>query len=129
MIRWFIDKIADLCCIYVAKFNCKCFCFFCEHKGYCDKSVFQDRQKIWGLIPFRGTSHHARYIYLKELLMMKGTPGEWFSNEYIGGYFDKNGELVVCEEYGLADFDTDKYAVEVQNNDGFYTEFGKYVQF
>lgn len=61
--------------------------------------------------------------------MMKGTPGEWFSNKYIGGYFDKNGELVVCEEYGLTDFDTDKYAVEVQNNDGFYNEFGKYVQF
>lgn len=61
--------------------------------------------------------------------MMKGTPGEWFINKYIGGYFDKNGDLVVCEEYNLTDADTDKYAVEVQNNDGFYNEFGKYVQF
>ena len=61
--------------------------------------------------------------------MMKGTPGEWFQDRYVGGYFNENGELVVCEEYELTDSDTDKYAVEVQNGDGFYNEIGKYVQF
>lgn len=61
--------------------------------------------------------------------MMKGKVGEWYQDRYVGGYFNKNGDLVVCEEYELTDSDTDKYAVEVQNGDGFYNEIGKYVQF
>lgn len=61
--------------------------------------------------------------------MIKGTPGEWFQDEDVGGYFNKNGDLVVCEEYGLTDSDTDKHSVDVQNRDGFYNEIGKYVQF
>lgn len=61
--------------------------------------------------------------------MIKGTPGEWYQDEHIGGYFNHIGELVVCEEYDLTDSDTDKYAVEVQNCDGYYNEYGKYVSF
>ena len=44
----------------------------------------------------------------------KGTPGEWYQDNYIGGYFNQNGDLVICEEYY-----TDKYALEVQNGDGY----------
>ena len=61
--------------------------------------------------------------------MKKGSAGEWFQDDYIGGYFDQNGDLVVCEEYGLTDADTDKYAVEVMNGDGYYSEYGKYVSY
>lgn len=60
--------------------------------------------------------------------MIKGKPGEWYRDDCIGGYFDENGNLVVCEEYGT-DADSDKYAVEVQNGDGYYDEFGRYVSF
>ena len=38
---------------------------------------------------------------------MKGKLLEWYQDEYVGGYFDKDGRLVVCEEYGLKD--EDKY--------------------
>ena len=37
---------------------------------------------------------------------MKGKLLEWYQDEYVGGYFDKDGRLVVCEEYGLKDEDT-----------------------
>ena len=58
----------------------------------------------------------------------KGTPGEWYQDEQIGGYFDANGRLIVCEEYGTdADFDT--HAVEVLNGDGYYDESGKYKSY
>lgn len=33
-----------------------------------------------------------------------------------GGYYDCNGHFIVCEEYGLSDVDTDKYAIEVMND-------------
>lgn len=61
--------------------------------------------------------------------MVKGTPGEWYQDNYIGGYFNQNGNLVVCEEYCLTDADTDKYSVEVQNCDGYYNNDGKFVSF
>lgn len=60
--------------------------------------------------------------------MIAGKAGEWYSDSQIGGYFDDNGQLVVCEEYGLTDADTDKYAVEVMNGDGYYNEFGEFVR-
>ena len=60
--------------------------------------------------------------------MIKGKPGEWYHDDGIGGYFDENGKLVVCEEYGT-DADFDRYAVEVQNGDGYYNEDGWYVSF
>ena len=61
--------------------------------------------------------------------VIKGTPGEWYQDEHVGGYFNKNGDLVVCEEYGLTDSDTDKYSVQVKNGDGYYNSSGKYVSF
>lgn len=61
--------------------------------------------------------------------MTKGKAGEWYQDEYVGGYFAEDGHLIVCEEYGLSDADTDKYAVEVQNGDGYYDDNGKYRSF
>ena len=61
--------------------------------------------------------------------MVKGAPGEWYQDDYIGGYFNQNGDLVVCEEYDLTDSNTDKFATEVQNGDGYYNDFGDYVSF
>lgn len=61
--------------------------------------------------------------------MVKGKPGEWYQDKYVGGYFNEQGNLVVCEEYGLSDADTDKYSVEVQNGDGYYNDNGKFVRF
>lgn len=61
--------------------------------------------------------------------MIKGTPGEFYSDDHIGGYFDDEGYLIVTEEYGLTDADTDKYSIQVQNGEGYYNENGKYVSF
>ena len=61
--------------------------------------------------------------------MIKGNPGEWYQNEHVGGYFNQDGDLVVCEEYGLTDEDIDKYSVEIQNGEGYYSKSGKYVRF
>lgn len=58
--------------------------------------------------------------------MVTGKPGEWYQDKNIGGYFNKDGQLVVCEEYGLTDADTDRHAVEVQNGEGYYNDDGKY---
>lgn len=60
--------------------------------------------------------------------MISGKPGEWYSDDCIGGYFDDNGHLVVCEEYGT-DEDFDLYAIEVQNGDGYYDSAGMFVRF
>ena len=54
---------------------------------------------------------------------IKGKPGEWYQNEHIGGYFDEDGNLEVCVEFG-SDAAFDKYAVEVMNGDGYYDEDG-----
>ena len=56
---------------------------------------------------------------------MTGKPGEWYQDKHIGGYFDDDGKLVVCEEYGT-DADFDRYSVQVQNGDGYYDSTGKY---
>ena len=61
--------------------------------------------------------------------MAKGVPGEWYQDTYIGGYYNQNGDLVLCEEYGLSDADTDRYSVEVQNGEGYYNSCGQYVSF
>ena len=58
--------------------------------------------------------------------MVKGKVGEWYQDKYVGGYFAEDGHLVVCEEYGLSDADTDKYAVQVQNGEGYYDSDGNY---
>lgn len=58
--------------------------------------------------------------------MITGKPGEYFDDGVVGGYFAKDGHLVVCYEYGLSDADIDRYAVEIQNGDGYYDSSGKY---
>ena len=34
-----------------------------------------------------------------------------------------------CEKYGLTDADIDKYAVQVQNGEGYYNSSGEYVSY
>lgn len=58
--------------------------------------------------------------------MATGKPGYWYQDEQIGGYFDERGNLVVCEEYGLTDADTDAHAVDVMNGLGYYDDDGWY---
>lgn len=60
---------------------------------------------------------------------MKGKPGEWYHDDHVGGYFDKNGNFIVCEEYGLTDADTDRYSVNVQNGEGYYDKNGLYCSY
>lgn len=57
-----------------------------------------------------------------------GAPGKWYQDDEIGGYFDEDGHLVVCEEYGLTDADNGRYDVEVMNGYGYYDEYGKFVR-
>lgn len=54
---------------------------------------------------------------------MKGKPGEWYQNEHIGGYYDEDGHLEVCVEFG-SDASFDKYALDVMNGNGYYDEDG-----
>ena len=54
---------------------------------------------------------------------------KWYQDEHIGGYFTADGKLIVCEEYGLTDADTDAYATEVQNGDGYYDSYGKFRRY
>ena len=49
----------------------------------------------------------------------------WYQDDYVGGFIDENGHFDVCEEYNLSDADSDKYAVEVQNHDGYYVAFAE----
>lgn len=60
---------------------------------------------------------------------MKGNPGEWYEDDYIGGFIREDGTIDVCIEKNLTDADTDKYAVEVQNGEGYYDNDGKYRSF
>lgn len=59
--------------------------------------------------------------------MIKGTPGEWYFDNCVGGYFALDGHLIICEEYGN-DVDFDKYAVDVMNGDGYYNDNGDFVR-
>lgn len=38
-------------------------------------------------------------------------------------------ESASTQEYGLTDEDKDKYAVQVQNGEGYYNSFGRYVSY
>lgn len=60
--------------------------------------------------------------------MMKGTPGEWYEDDDIGGYYDDNGNFVCCWENGT-DEDFDRYSVQVQNGEGYYDETGTYRRY
>lgn len=60
--------------------------------------------------------------------MITGKPGDWYQDDYIGGYFAADGHLVVCENYG-SDEDFDRYSVEVQNGEGYYDSTGKFRRY
>jgi len=55
--------------------------------------------------------------------------GKWEVRGNYGGYIDEKGNFIVCEEYGLTDAETDKYAVEVQNGDGYYNSEGWFIRY
>ena len=60
--------------------------------------------------------------------MIKGEPGTWYEDENVGGYFNSAGELVVLVEFG-SDADFDRYAVQVQNGEGYYDDNGNYASY
>ena len=57
-----------------------------------------------------------------------GKPGEWYQDDYVGGYYDCNGNLIVCEEYG-PDAYFDRHAIDVMNGNGYYDSDGHYVRY
>ena len=54
---------------------------------------------------------------------------EWVILGNFGGYYYDDNHFVVCEEYGLSDADTDRYAVDVMNGDGYYDDNGKFCRY
>lgn len=54
---------------------------------------------------------------------------KWEVRGNYGGYVDKDGNFIVCEEYGLTDEEAGRYSVEVMNGDGYYNSVGKFVRF
>ena len=64
--------------------------------------------------------------FLWSMFMKKLHVYEDGSYETESGYFDKNGSLLA--EYGT-DADFDRYAVEVQNGDGYYASDGHFVRY
>lgn len=58
--------------------------------------------------------------------MKKGKAGEWYEDDYIGGFIREDGTINVCIEKNLTHEDIDAYAVEVQNGEGYYDSSGKY---
>ena len=58
--------------------------------------------------------------------MAKGNVGDWYEDDCIGGFIREDGTIDVCLEKNLTDEDTDKYAVEVQNGEGYYDSNGRY---
>lgn len=61
--------------------------------------------------------------------MVKGNVGDWYENEFIGGFIREDGTIDVCLEKNLTDADTDKYAIQVQNGEGYYNSQGKYISY
>ena len=53
------------------------------------------------------------------MAMPKGKAGEWYEDDYVGGYFAEDGHLIVCEEYGLSDLETGMHSDDVQNGYGY----------
>ena len=61
--------------------------------------------------------------------MAKGKAGEWYEDDFIGGFIREDGTIDVCIEKNLSHADMDTYAVQVQNGEGYYDEFGKYESY
>ena len=58
--------------------------------------------------------------------MVKGKVGEWYEDDYIGGFIREDGTIDVCVEKNLTHADTDAYSVQVQNGEGYYDSEGRY---
>lgn len=63
------------------------------------------------------------------MAMQKGKAGEWYEDDHVGGYFAKDGNFIICEEYGLSDADTDSHAADVQNGYGYYDSSGTFIRY
>ena len=61
--------------------------------------------------------------------MYKGKPGEWYEDDYIGGFIREDGTIHVCIEKNLTHADIDSYSVEVQNGEGYYDSNGYYKSY
>lgn len=60
---------------------------------------------------------------------IKGKAGEWYEDDNIGGFIRDDGTISVCIEKNLTHADTDAFAVDVQNGDGYYDNDGWYRRF
>lgn len=58
--------------------------------------------------------------------MTKGKVGDWYEDDCIGGFIREDGTINVCVEKNLTHADTDEYAVQVQNREGYYDSTGTY---
>lgn len=58
--------------------------------------------------------------------MSEGKTGEWYEDDYIGGFIREDGTVNVCFEKNLTHADTDAYSVQVQNGEGYYDSDGRY---
>lgn len=61
--------------------------------------------------------------------MYKGKVGEWYEDDYIGGFIREDGTIDVCVEKNLTHADADAYSVQVQNGEGYYDSDGCYRRF
>ena len=100
-----------------------------NHCNYCKSSVLELDAKYCPLCGRRLTLHEENPLFnsLEEGLERENQL-EYYDDEQISGYYDENGHLVVCEEYGT-DEELGRYSVEVQNDEGYYNENGKFVRF
>lgn len=60
---------------------------------------------------------------------MEGKVGEWYEDDYIGGFIREDGTINVCVEKNLTDADIDAYSVQVQNGEGYYDNNGRYISY
>lgn len=59
---------------------------------------------------------------------IKGKPNELYNDEYVAGYFNEYGELVIVQEYGT-DEELGNHALDVIDGNGYYDSKGKFHYF
>lgn len=62
-------------------------------------------------------------------MKVKGNVGDWYEDDNIGGFILADGTIDICIEKNITDADTDRYAVEVQNGNGYYDRNGRYRRY
>ena len=100
-----------------------------NHCNYCKSSVLELDAKYCPRCGRRLTLHEENPLFnSREEGVERENQLEYYDDGQISGYFDENGHLVVCEEYGT-DEELGRYSVEVQNGDGYYDSTGKFRRY